>query len=110
MSEDRLRILKMIEAGQISTDQAMQLLDALNAADLSEEADRLEQAEMVAQPEPPLRADRPQPATWSGKPNVTLGGKSPWWLYPTAGGAVVMAIGAPLMALGLTGRAALFWA
>lgn len=37
MSEERLHILKMVEAGQISTEQAMQLLEALDDTDLGEE-------------------------------------------------------------------------
>ena len=43
-------------------------------------------------------------------PAIDLPDPRGWWVYPTAAGAVVMAIGAPLVALGLTGKAALFWA
>jgi hypothetical protein len=85
MSDDRSAILNMVESGQISTDQALMLLDALNQADTM---DGVETAERAARP-----ADVP-----------TLGN---WWVYPTAGGAVIMGIGAPLVALGITGQTAL---
>jgi hypothetical protein len=89
MSDDRLDVLKKIKAGQLSTDEALQLLDTLN-----------EQVPPGQQPIVPVeqtsRADHPDVAAW--------------WIYPTAAGAVIMAVGAPLMALGFTGRAAMFWA
>jgi hypothetical protein len=91
MSEDRLQVLKMIEAGQISTEEAVRLLDALNGQAPSEEL------------EPEIEEEHETPPT--DPPSV-----GSWWLYPTAAGAVVMAIGAPLIALGLTGGAAIFWA
>lgn len=92
MSEDRLQVLKMVETGQISTEEALRLLDALGETDEADAADEMEMEEGSG--EPP--ADFPNP--------------SGWWIYPTAAGAVVMAIGAPLVALGLSGRAAIFWA
>lgn len=88
MDQDRERILKMVETGQISAEQALQLLEALDQADRSEEA--------VTQEPHTLPTDFPS--------------SQGWWLLPVAVGAVVMAVGAPLMALGLTGRAAIFWA
>ena len=90
MSEDRLQILKMIETGQISTEEALKLLDALGESALPEEVE-FETGSEAAPVNPQNRAKG-------------------WWIFPTAAGAVVMAIGAPLLALGLTGRAALFWA
>jgi hypothetical protein len=80
--EERTQILKMVEAGQISTEEALQLLDALNGAEPSDGVE--------------VEADIPN--------------TSSLWLYPTIVGAVVMAVGAPLMALGLTGQVAIFWA
>jgi hypothetical protein len=88
MGDDRVQILKMLEGGQISTEQAVQLLKALDEADMTESAAEKQRA--------PASTDLPD--------------RSSWWLYPTAAGAVIMAVGAPLMALGLTGGAALFWA
>jgi hypothetical protein len=88
MSEDRLQILKMVEAGQLSTDEAVGLLDALNGKTpplIESQTPREEKAQ-----------DRPQVGSW--------------WLVPTGIGAIVMTIGAPLLALGLSGRAATFWA
>lgn len=89
MSEDRVQVLKMVEAGQISAEEALKLLDALDKADQAEEL------ETESEPE---------------NPHADLRDFSGWWLYPTAAGAVVMAIGAPLLALGITGGAAIFWA
>ncbi len=88
MSDERMKILKMVEAGQISTEEALQLLDAANQTEVANET----QVEPVYQAPP---ADIPK--------------KGNWWLIPTAAGAVVMAIGTPLVALGLTRQAAVFW-
>jgi hypothetical protein len=88
MSEERMEILKMIEDGQISTEEAMRLLDALNGVGPPAEIE----VEEMHEPSP---TDIPD--------------KGNWWLYPVIAGAVVMAIGAPLLALGFTGQAAAFW-
>jgi hypothetical protein len=96
MSEDRLQVLKMVEAGQISTEEALRLLDALDAADAAHAgADA---------------ADEMQLEEESAAPPADFPNSRGWWIYPTAAGAVVMAMGAPLVALGLSGRAAIFWA
>jgi hypothetical protein len=97
MNKERMQILKMVEDGQISTDEAMQLLNALSGAEPPDEP-MIEEMETAAQPEE-------QAPSSSNIPDV-----GNMWLYPTIAGAVVMAVGAPLMALGLTGQAALFWA
>jgi hypothetical protein len=89
MGDERLHILKMLETGQIATDEALQLLDALNQTQASNEAP-------TAPEYAPAPADVPQ--------------KGNWWLVPTVTGAVVMAIGAPLLALGLSGQAPVVWA
>jgi hypothetical protein len=85
MSEERLKILEMLRAGEISPQQAMELLEAL------------------AETSPADTAGSESPA-----PGAQVSGD--WWVYPTAAGAVVMAMGAPLAALGLTKRLGLFWA
>ena len=87
--EEQAQILKMVEAGQISTEEALQLLDALSGAEPSDGVE--------------VELEREGPP--ADIPNA-----SSLWLYPTIVGAVVMAIGAPLMALGLTGQVAVFWA
>lgn len=87
-NDDRMAILKMVETGQISTEEALQLLEALNQTEAS---DAIQTDEGEATP-----AEIPQ--------------SNNWWIYPTAAGALVMAIGAPLVALGITGQAPLFWA
>jgi hypothetical protein len=88
MSEERTQVLEMLQAGKISAEEAMQLLDALNG---------------VGQASDVVEEDAPE-APSADVPNV-----GSLWLYPTIAGAVVMAVGAPLMALGLTGQAAVFW-
>ncbi len=88
MDQDREKVLKMVEAGQISAEQALQLLEALDQADRSDQAG--------TEGHHTLPTDLPD--------------SRGWWLVPVAVGAVVMAVGAPLMALGLTGKAAIFWA
>jgi hypothetical protein len=89
MSEERQQILDMLQAGQINTEQALTLLDALDET-ASDEVTGFD-AEM------------------SG-PGTDPAPMSNAWLYPTIAGSIVMAVGAPLLALGLSGRAALFWA
>jgi hypothetical protein len=89
MSQERLRILEMLQAGDITSEQAMALIDALDETGAGDET------------------------TLEGVPEsapVDISFHRSWWVFPTAAGSVVMAMGAPLVALGLTGRAALFWA
>jgi hypothetical protein len=88
MSEERMQVLNMVEAGQISPDEAVQLFDALNGAEPAPKGDTVG--------EPP-----------SSPPDLSH--LENGWLYLVAAGAAVMALGAPLVALGLDGRAALFW-
>lgn len=88
MSDERLAILKMVETGDISTEDALQLIDALNQTEQVNEMQLEQEREL-----PP--ANVPE--------NENL------WLIPTAAGAVVMAIGAPLVALGLSRRVSVFW-
>lgn len=77
---ERMSILNMVQAGQITTEQALQLLDSLNQSEVSGET-QIEEWETSS-------TDVPQ----SGD----------WWIYPTAAGALVMAVGAPLLVLGIT--------
>jgi hypothetical protein len=88
MNQERMQILEMVETGRISTEEALQLLEALEKAPPSGEAGAAE--EQKARP-----ADVPNTGDW--------------WLYPTIAGAVVMGVGAPLLALGFTGKAAIVW-
>ena len=93
MNEERKQILKMVETGQITPEEGLTLLNAVQGATLSP-------SEPISDPIPePARNEASSPSNFKG-----------WWVYPTATGAVVMAVGAPLMALGLTDRTALFWA
>ena len=88
MNDDRLQVLKMLETGQLSTDEAIELLDALNG-----KTPRLTETPAT---HGDFREDTPQVGSW--------------WLVPTGIGAVVMALGTPLLALGLSGRSPVFWA
>ncbi len=86
MSVERTRILEMLESGKVSAEQAIELLNALNGV---EPAVRVDEVQTL----PP---DLPRPG--SG------------WTYLVAVGAVVMAVGAPFVVLGLANRVAIFWA
>ena len=88
MSDERLAILKMVETGELSTADALQLIDALNQTEQAHDVQVEQERET-----PP--ADLPETETW--------------WLVPTLAGAVVMAIGTPLVALGLSRRVSVFW-
>jgi hypothetical protein len=89
MSEERLKILEMLRAGEISPQQAMELLEGPG-----EES-----------PADTVASENQAPGVPAG-----VNGSGDWWIYPAAAGAVVMAMGAPLAALGLTKRLGLFWA
>lgn len=88
MGEEQKQILKMVQNGQISSEEALKLLDALEE---EQPSDEIESKENQVTP-----------------PDATLD-TSNAWLYPVGAGAVVMAIGAPLMALNFTGKIAIFW-
>jgi hypothetical protein len=89
MSAERTQILKMVESGKISAQEAIELLNALNGVEPSDEVD-----EVQTSPPPAPEFSRPERG----------------WLHLASIGLVVMAVGAPLVALGLTGRATVFWA
>ena len=88
MSHERLAILKRVETGEISTEDALQLIDPLNETEQTYDRQVEQEAEIAP---------------------ANLPSQESWWLVPTAAGAVVMAIGTPLVALGLTRRVSVFW-
>ena len=67
MSEDRLQVIKMIEEGQVSADEAVELLDALNG--------KTPQLIESQTPREEMAQDMPQVGSW--------------WLVPTGIGAGV---------------------
>jgi hypothetical protein len=74
MEEERLRILNMVESGQIDTEQATQLLAALDAAD---------------DPEPS------SPKALASEAQHASGRKwSDFWIYPLMAGGGVLVLGA----------------
>jgi hypothetical protein len=86
MEKEQEKVLGMLESGQITAQEALQLLDALDATD-------------------------PLPDTsQSSAPPLDLPETAHWWRPIALAGLVIMAIGAPLMTLGLIGQTALFWA
>jgi hypothetical protein len=87
MNQERTQILKMVESGRISAEEAIELLNALNGVAPSARVDEEQTA-------PPPEFSRPERG----------------WLYLFTVGLVIMAVGAPLVALGLTGRASVSWA
>jgi hypothetical protein len=88
MSEEQKKVLEMVQAGQLSAEEALGLLEALDGTAPSDESE----------------IEYEQPVTPDDVPNV---GNT--WLYLVGAGAMVMAIGAPLMALNFTGKVAIFW-
>lgn len=88
---EQRQLLKMVEAGKISPEEALKLWNVIDEAEPAVN-------ELPAESAPELTSPFASPQNKG------------WWVYPTAAGAVVMAMGAPLMALGLTERTALFWA
>lgn len=103
MSEERAQILSMVQEGKISADEAVLLLKALNGGELPDEVHAQAAPDDVPLDEVEL-ADEQEMLP----PDVPA--RKNWWLYLAAVGAVVMAVGAPFMVLGLAHRAHIFWA
>jgi uncharacterized membrane protein len=89
MAEERVRILKMVEAGTISAEQAVELLAALE----SEEPEG--DAEVIA--------STPLPATHSEEKWARF------WIYPLLVGGVVLIVGSLIVALVYATDAARGW-
>lgn len=99
MERERLRILEMVGAGEISAEQAAALLAALG-----ETAVEQEQALLVegGDEEPPAAA----PAL---PPDIEASRWAQFWIYPMMGGGVVLILGALIMALVYAADAARGW-
>lgn len=91
MDEDRLQILRMVEAGRIGADEAAQLLASLHRAE-SEETEDSPAAGPVAEPFP-LPGKR-----WAR-----------FWIYPMLVGGTVLILGSLLMGLVYIAGAAGIW-
>jgi hypothetical protein len=96
MKEERLRILEMVQAGEISTDEAATLLVALGEVEMEAPATvEVVEAEEATEP-PPL--PEIQGARWAR-----------FWIYPMMAGGVVLILGALVMALVYAADAARGW-
>jgi hypothetical protein len=98
MDEERLRILKMVEAGQIKADEAAELLAALGS-----------QAGEPVSPEPATvepASDRSAPPAGWGTPPAHW---SRFWIYPALVGGGLLAVGALIMGLVYAADAAPGW-
>jgi hypothetical protein len=96
MEEEKLRILEMLGSGEITAEEAAQLLTAL------------EQAESEA------LQTRTEEAGWSGSPSLSPveQAETRWarfWIYPLMAGGIVLVAGALIMGLVYSIRAAPGW-
>jgi hypothetical protein len=89
MEEERLHILKMVEAGQIGAEEAIRLLAALEVA----EPEVVEEAEISAQDRDPRPEDR-----WAR-----------FWIYPLLAGGAVLIVGSLITGLVYAADAARGW-
>ena len=87
MQQEQEKVLRMLESGQITAQEALRLLDVLE--------------ETASTP-----ATSPTPIS----PPVDLPETDNWWRPIAIAGLIIMTIGAPLITLGLIDQAALFWA
>lgn len=86
MGQEKLRILEMIRAGEISTEEGATLLAALQEAEA-------QQAPPVAAAEEGLEAVPSPP------PEIQTSRWAQFWIYPMMAGGVVLILGALIMAL-----------
>jgi len=94
MEEEQLRILEMVRAGEISTDEAATLLAALGEAGLQES--------------PPAEVIVEEPTT-APPPDIQANRWARFWIYPMMAGGGVLLVGALIMALVYARDAARGW-
>lgn len=94
MEEERMRILEMVRAGEISTDEAAALLAALGEAETQEP--------------PPVEVLVEEPAA-APPPEIQTARWARFWIYPMMAGGVVLLVGALIMALVYASDAARGW-
>ena len=82
-SSERMRILQMIEDGQVSAAEGLKLLDALSAAETAPSANQAAPAAPAKDGQPPANPDREY---WRR-----------WWIVPMWAGIGVLLVGALLM-------------
>lgn len=97
MEEERLRILEMVRAGEISAEQAATLLAALGET----EAEPALPAEGEAEEHPATAPPLP--------PEIAASRWARFWIYPMMAGGVVLIVGALIMALVYATDAARGW-
>jgi hypothetical protein len=102
MDDETLRILRMVQEGVITAAEAEDLLDALEGTAAADNA---------AEP----AADEAAVEAWAsaqaeGKRHLPAGPPRPWmWVYPLAGGLVLLAVGGLLTARLVQGGTRLGW-
>jgi hypothetical protein len=105
--EERAQILKMLEDGKISPEDALKLMNALEGGD---EAEVLEPIELIAPPEPERggesRAEMPDPDPEFDKKVRRF---RSLWLFPLAAGLVILVLGAWWMYSALLNAGLGFW-
>lgn len=94
MEQERVRILEMVRAGEISPEQAVTLLAALQEA----EADQAPVVEVLAEDTAPSPPPEIQASRWAR-----------FWIYPMMAGGVVLILGTLIMALVYAADAARGW-
>ena len=97
MEQERLRILEMVRAGEISAEQAATLLAALGET----EAEPTLPAEGETEEHPAAAPPLP--------PEIETSRWAQFWIYPMMAGGVVLILGALIMALVYTADAARGW-
>ncbi len=82
MSEERKKILEMVSSGRISPEQAATLLNLVAEA---------EEGNIKTEPEQPLPVEAPRASTGRALAR-------PFWLYPLAGGLILVVVGTVVVA------------
>jgi hypothetical protein len=105
MSEEKLQILKMVEAGQIDADEAAMLLAALKEAG-AEPAEGAPSPELEPEGLPPMASSAAE-ATFAQEARENRWAR--FWIYPMMAGGAVLILGLLVIGLVYTTDAARGW-